>query len=42
MLSGEIYSENCMKPITTFCEYNTDLLIIKAGGTHSYRWALKG
>jgi hypothetical protein len=35
----EVYSENSMKPINTVCEQNAKLLIIKAGGPHSYHWA---
>jgi hypothetical protein len=37
-----VYSENCAKPINTLCGQNAELLIIKAGGAHSYHWALKG
>jgi hypothetical protein len=32
-----VYSENHMKHIQ-----NEELLIVKAGGTYSYHWALKG
>jgi hypothetical protein len=31
-----VYSENHMKPINTLCGQNTELLIVKAGGTYSY------
>jgi hypothetical protein len=37
-----VYSENHMRPINILRGQNSDLLIIKAGGTHSYNWALKG
>jgi hypothetical protein len=43
MLFKEIiaaYSENHMKPINTLCGQNADL-IVEAGGTYSYHWALK-
>jgi hypothetical protein len=30
-----VYSENHTKHISTLCGQNTELLIIKAGGTHS-------
>jgi hypothetical protein len=26
----------------TLCEQNAEFLIVKAGGTYSYRWVLKG
>jgi hypothetical protein len=31
-----------MKPIDTFYGQKSELLIVKAGGTYSYLWALKG
>jgi hypothetical protein len=31
-----------MKPINTFCEQNTELLIVKAGGTYSVPLGFKG
>jgi hypothetical protein len=34
-----IYPE---KQINTLCGQNTKLLIVEAGGTYSYHWALKG
>jgi hypothetical protein len=37
-----VYSENHTKPINTLCGQNTELLNIKAGGTYSYHYALKG
>jgi hypothetical protein len=33
-----VYSENNTK----YTIQNTELLIVEAGGTDSYRWALKG
>jgi hypothetical protein len=32
-----LYSENHTKPMNTFCGQNAELLIVKAGGTYSYR-----
>jgi hypothetical protein len=37
-----VYLENHMKPINMLCGGNTELLIIKAGGTYCYHRALKG
>jgi hypothetical protein len=37
-----VLSENHTKPINTLCGQNAELLIIKAGGTYNYRWAIKG
>jgi hypothetical protein len=37
----DVYSENHMKPINTFCEQNAESLIIKARGTYSYHCGLK-
>jgi hypothetical protein len=37
-----VYSENHTKPINTLCGQNVELLFIKAGGTYSYHWVLKG
>jgi hypothetical protein len=37
---GAADSENHTKPINTFYGQNAELLINKAGGTHSYHWAL--
>jgi hypothetical protein len=37
-----VYSKNHTKPINTPHSQIAELLIIKAGGTHSYHWALKG
>jgi hypothetical protein len=37
-----VYTENHTKPINTPCGQNAELLIVKAGGTYSYHWALKG
>jgi hypothetical protein len=31
-----VYSENHVKPINTLCEQNSELLIVKAGGTYNY------
>jgi hypothetical protein len=45
MLFNEIisvYPENHTKQINTLCEQNAELLIIKAGGTYTYQWGLKG
>jgi hypothetical protein len=44
MLSEEIitvYCENHTKPLKAICGQNVEL-IVKAGGTSSYHWALKG
>jgi hypothetical protein len=37
-----VYSENHTKPIDTLCGNNAELLIVKAGGTYSYYWDVKG
>jgi hypothetical protein len=37
-----VYSENHSKQINIMSEQNAELLIIKAGGTYSYHWSLKG
>jgi hypothetical protein len=37
-----VHTENHTKPINTLCGQNAELLIVKAGGTYSYHWALKG
>jgi hypothetical protein len=37
-----VYSKKDTKLINIVCGKSTELLIIKAGGTHSYHWALKG
>jgi hypothetical protein len=37
-----VYSENHTKPINTLCGQNAMLLIVKARGTNSYHWVLKG
>jgi hypothetical protein len=37
-----VYAENYRKPISTVCGKNAELLIVKAGGTYSYHWTLKG
>jgi hypothetical protein len=37
-----VYSENHMKPMNLLCGQNAELLIVKAGGTYSYHWVLKG
>jgi hypothetical protein len=45
MLLREIftfYSENHAKPINTLYGQYAELLVVKAGGTYSYHWALKG
>jgi hypothetical protein len=31
-----------MNPINTFCWQKVGLLVVKAGGTYSYHWVLKG
>jgi hypothetical protein len=36
-----VYSENHMKSINALCRQNSELIIIKSGGTYSYYW-LKG
>jgi hypothetical protein len=36
-----VYTENHRKPLQTLWEQGTKLLIIKAGGTHSYHWVVK-
>jgi hypothetical protein len=36
-----VYFENPKKPINTLCGKNAELLNVKAGGTYSYRCALK-
>jgi hypothetical protein len=37
-----IFSEYHAKGINTFCGQTAELLIITAGVTYSYQWALKG
>jgi hypothetical protein len=37
-----VYSENHTKPINKHFGQNAELLILKAGGAHSYHWILKG
>jgi hypothetical protein len=37
-----VFCDNHAKPSTTFCGQNAELRIIKAGGTYSYHWTLKG
>jgi hypothetical protein len=37
-----LHSKNHMKPGNTLCEQNVELMIIKAGGIHSYHRALNG
>jgi hypothetical protein len=38
-----VYSENHKKPINTLYEQNVEIiLMIKADGTYSYHWALRG
>jgi hypothetical protein len=38
-----VFSENHTKLTNTICGQNAELLIImKAGGTYGYHWALKG
>jgi hypothetical protein len=37
-----VYSADYMKHTNTLCEQNAELLIVKASGTYSYHWALKG
>jgi hypothetical protein len=32
-----VYNENHMKPKNTLCEQNSELLIVKMGGTYSYQ-----
>jgi hypothetical protein len=41
-LVNAVYSENHAKPINTLCGQNSEMLIIKAGGTYSCHWAFKG
>jgi hypothetical protein len=36
-----VYSGNHMKQINTLCEKISELLVIKAGGTYRYHWALR-
>jgi hypothetical protein len=35
-----VYTENHTKPINTLRRTSVELLIVKAGGTYSYHWAL--
>jgi hypothetical protein len=45
MLFGEtvaVYCENHMKHTDTLCGQNTEFLYVKAGGTYSDQWVLKG
>jgi hypothetical protein len=39
-----VYSENHAKPINTMIMngHNTEFMTVKASGTHSYHWVLKG
>jgi hypothetical protein len=37
-----VYSANQTKPINTLSGQNAELHTVKAGGTYSYHWALKG
>jgi hypothetical protein len=37
-----VYCENHTKSVNKLCEQNAELFIVKAGGTYSYHWALKG
>jgi uncharacterized membrane protein (UPF0182 family) len=37
-----LWNKQINKYINTFCEQNAELLIVKAGFTCSYHWALKG
>jgi hypothetical protein len=37
-----VYFENRTEPIKTLCKQNAELVIVKAGGTYSYFWSLKG
>jgi hypothetical protein len=37
-----LYSEIHMKQINTLCGQNSELLNVKAWGTYSYHWTLKG
>jgi hypothetical protein len=37
-----VYWENHTKPINALCGHNAELLIVKAGGTYSYHWAVNG
>jgi hypothetical protein len=37
-----VFSENYVKPTNMLCGQNTELLIVKARGTYSDHWALKG
>jgi hypothetical protein len=36
-----VCSKNHTNPINTLCGQNAGTLIVKAGGTYSYHWALK-
>jgi hypothetical protein len=45
MLFGEIvavYCENHMEHTNTLCGQNAEFWCVKAGGTYSNHWALKG
>jgi hypothetical protein len=45
MVFGEtvaVYCENHTEHINTFCRQNAEIWYIKAGGTYSNCWALKG
>jgi hypothetical protein len=37
-----VYSENHTKTKNTICGQMAELLVVKAGGTYSHHWALKG
>jgi hypothetical protein len=36
-----VYFENLKKFINTFWKQNAELLVVKAGGTHSCHWTFK-
>jgi hypothetical protein len=37
-----VYSEKHVNLVNSLCDQNTKLLIVKAGGTYSCHWVLKG
>jgi hypothetical protein len=37
----DVFSKNHTKHVNTICEQNTELLIIKAGGTYGHHSSLK-
>jgi hypothetical protein len=37
-----VYCDNHMKHTNTLCGQNVEFLCVKAGGTYSDHWALKG